>query len=149
MARGEHRAVSFFLVLAALTTADIDAVRAADQAYIDAWRKNDEAAVMATLWPNAVILPQSNPPRVGTDAIRAFWFQGPVTTVERFESTIEEVDGSSPFAYTRGRFELTFSWLQDGKRVRRSTRGTYLMLFLEKGGRWRISHRMWNGLPPP
>ena len=134
----------------ALDPADEKKVRAVNDAYVSAWRKNDPAAVLATFWPDAVIVPQGRGAIRGDDAIRRFWWPpGPPTTVTGFTHTTDEVGGSGSFAFTRGSFVLDFEWNADGGRKSQRNRGNYLMILRRgPGGEWRISHRMWSDLPP-
>jgi len=133
-----------------LTSADEARIRAVNEAYAAAWRKNDPAAVRATLWPDAVLVPQGSAPVKGLDAINRFWWppSGPRTTVTGFTVTTDEVGGTGAIGFARGSFQLDFSYVDEGKAVARRNRGNYLMLFTRKGtGEWRISHRMWSDLP--
>ena len=133
----------------ALPPTDVAKVRAVNDAYVSAWRKNDATAVLATFWPDAVLIPQGRATISGLDAIRRFWWPpGPPTTVTGFTHTTDEVDGSGSFAFARGSFVLDFEWEADGKRNRQRNRGNYLMVF-RRGptGEWRISRRMWSDLP--
>jgi uncharacterized protein (TIGR02246 family) len=134
---------------AALTAQDAQDVRAACQAYRDAWVANDAAAVMATLTDDAVLLPSGMAPIVGSAAIRAFWWPpgASATRILGMELSIEEVGGEGGLAYARGRGSLTFSYAKENKEVVVSQRHTFLnVLRREAKGQWRISHRMWSDL---
>lgn len=131
-----------------LNRADEEKVRAANTAYVAAWLKNDPNAVLATFWPDAVLIPQGLPQIRGIDAMKAFWFPpaGPRTTIHSFNFTADEVGGSGDIAYARGTFRFEYSvsgaqnWLHNS--------GNYLMLFRrDTAGTWRISHRMWGDSP--
>lgn len=127
-------------------------IRAVNESYAAGWRANDPDAVRATFWPDAVLIPQGSEPIRGMDAINRFWWPagGPATTVTAFTVTTDEVGGSGATAFARGSFRLDFSYLDGGKKVERTNRGNYLMIFTrKKAGEWRISHRMWADLPRP
>jgi uncharacterized protein (TIGR02246 family) len=133
-----------------LPPSDEARVRAVNEAYAEAWRKNDPAAVRATLRPDAVLIPQGNAPVRGIEGINRFWWpaDGPATTVIGFTITTDEVGGSGSTAFARGSFRLDFSYEDGGKAVSRTNRGNYLNLFSRDAkGEWRISHRMWSDLP--
>jgi ketosteroid isomerase-like protein len=133
----------------ALDPTDERKVRAVNDAYVTAWRKNDPSAVLATFWPDAVLIPQGRVAIRGIDEIRRYWWPpGPATTVTGFTHTTDEVGGNGSFAFTRGSFVLDFQWETDGETKTQRNRGNYLML-LRRGptGQWRISHRMWSDLP--
>jgi uncharacterized protein (TIGR02246 family) len=125
-------------------------VRAVDAAYAAAWVKNDPAAILATLWPDAVLVPPGRAPVVGVEEIRKFWWPagGPKTTVTAFASTIAQVGGSGSTAWALGTYQFDFWWEADGKRTERRNRGNALMVLRRSPeGEWRISHRMWSDLP--
>jgi uncharacterized protein (TIGR02246 family) len=125
-------------------------VRAVDAAYAGAWLKNEPAAVLATLWPDAVLVPPGRAPVVGVEEIRKFWWPagGPKTTVTTFESAITQVGGGGSTAWALGTYQFDFWWEVDGKRTERRNRGNALMVFRKStDGEWRISYRMWSDLP--
>ena len=133
-----------------LSPADERNVRAVDAAYAKAWVKNDPAAILATLWPDAVLVPPARAPIRGVEEIRKFWWPagGPKTTVTVFESSISQVGGTGPTAWALGTYQFDFWWEADGKRTERRNRGNALMVFRRSAaGEWRISHRMWSDLP--
>lgn len=132
-----------------LAPADEAKVRAANAAYVEAWRQNDPAAVLATVWPDAVLIPQGSAPVVGREAIRKFWWPpGSRTTIRRFTFTTDEIGGDGSLAWARGTFQFDFTYESQGKNSALANRGNYLNLFLRgPGGEWRISHRMWGDLP--
>jgi uncharacterized protein (TIGR02246 family) len=134
----------------ALVASEESKVRAVNEAYVSAWRNNDRAAVLATLWPDAVLIPQGSAPLRGFAAIDKFWWppHEPRTTVTGFRVTTDQVGGSGGVAFARGTFQLDFSYPKNGKTVTRTNRGNYLNLFSRNSsGEWRISHRMWSDLP--
>jgi uncharacterized protein (TIGR02246 family) len=133
-----------------LLPADEAKVRAVDAAYAAAWVRNDPTAILATLWPDAVLAPPGRAPVVGVEEIRKFWWPagGPKTTVTAFESTVVQVGGSGSTAWALGTYQFDFWWEADGKRTERRNRGNALMVFRRSPeGEWRMSHRMWSDLP--
>jgi len=137
--------VSSSLTAADLPSPDATAVRAVTQEYRDAWVANDDARVMATLTPTAILLPSGLPPIEGQAAIRRFWFPtaGPATVVTAMDLTIDEVIGGGDVAVVRGRGTLTF---QSGGAVT-SLRSTFInVLRRQRDGRWLIDRRMWSDL---
>jgi ketosteroid isomerase-like protein len=132
-----------------LSTADRSAAEAATLAYRDAWLANSPAAVMATLTPDAVLLPSGMEPIAGEIAIRAFWFpaDGPATTVTAMEQTVDGVEGSGDVAVVRGHGSLTFSIRGDGRDAVRSQGSTFVnVLRRQPDGSWKIAIRMWSDL---
>ncbi len=133
----------------AFSAQDAQDVKAACQAYRDAWVANDPAAVMATLTDDAVLLPSGMAPIVGSAAIKAFWWPpgAAATKILALDLSIDEMGGEGSTAYARGRGSLTYSYARDNKEVVVSQRHTFLnILRRPERGRWRISHRMWSDL---
>ena len=139
-----------FAISSGLSPAEVARVRLVNESYAAGWRKNDPAAVRATFWSDAVLIPQGSAPVRGMAAIDRFWWpaEGPKTTVTGFAVTTDEVGGSGSIAFARGTFRLDFSYEDGGKTVSRTNRGNYLNIFRRDAkGEWRISHRMWADLP--
>lgn len=127
----------------ALSDEERAAVAAADQAYADAWLTNDPDAVIATLAPDAVVVPSGMDPLHDEAAIRDFWFppDAPPAVIEEYTLDQEQIGGSGEFAFVRGSFTLAFEW--DGEPYR--SRGTYLsILRRDADGEWRIAVRSWS-----
>jgi uncharacterized protein (TIGR02246 family) len=133
-----------------LTPQDVGKVRAVNAAYVAGWLKNDANAVMETLWPDAVLIPQGRAPIQGFKAINEFWWPagGPRTTITSFTFTTDEIGGSGGTAYARGTYQFDFSYEENGRVSARHNSGNYLMVFRrDTAGTWRISHRMWGDAP--
>jgi uncharacterized protein (TIGR02246 family) len=125
------------------------AASAATLAYRDAWLSNAPEKVMATLTPDAVLLPSGMEPIAGAAAIRAFWWpaDGPATTITAMEQTIAEITGEGDLAIVRGHGSLTFTMRQDGRETTRTQRSTFLnVVGRQADGSWKITHRMWSDL---
>ena len=127
---------------------DQSRLKAVNDAYRAAWLAGDSAAVLRLFAPGAVLLPHhGDPPVVGLDAIRAFWWPAgaPPTSVTALDITSEgaEVNGDQGLLW--GRFTLVFSFEMEGRNRSLRNAGTYLMV-LRRGsdGEWRITHRMWD-----
>lgn len=133
-----------------LTTQDIEAVRALEEAYRTGWLANDSSAVMATLEPDAVLMPAGIQPLVGAAAIRTYWWpdDGSETTIESYDIVIEEIDGSGSFAYLRGRGSLAFTYRDATGAVSQLTSQAVHLSVARRGsdGEWRISRRAWSAI---
>jgi uncharacterized protein (TIGR02246 family) len=128
--------------------ADGRSLRAVNDAYRAAWLAGDSAAVLRLFAPDGVLLPHhGDPPVVGLQAIRAFWWppEAPPTTVTSMDITTDGVDASGDQGVLWGRFTLAFSFEVDGHRRSMRNAGTYLMILRRApDGAWRITHRMWD-----
>ena len=128
--------------------ADLSDLRAVNDAYRVAWLAGDSAAVLRLFAPDAVLLPHhGDPPIVGQEAIRAFWWPpaSPPTTVTSLDITTDGAEASGERGILWGRFKLAFSFEAEGRRRSMSNAGTYLMVLRHTpDGGWRITHRMWD-----
>ncbi len=132
-----------------LSADDVAKIKAVNEAYVAAWLKNDSTAVMKTLAPNAVLIPQGSRAIEGMKAIKQFWWpSGGKTTVTGFTITMDEIGGEGELAYVRGTFRLSFTYEDGSNKLERTNNGNYLMIMKRQtDGAWRISHRMWGDLP--
>jgi uncharacterized protein (TIGR02246 family) len=127
-------------------------LRAVNDTYRSAWLAGDSAAVLRLFAPDAVLLPHhGDPPVVGLDAIRRFWWPAgsSPTTITELEVTTDGagVDGGTGTLW--GRFSLAFSYEDGGRRRSVRNAGTYLMVLRRSSaGEWRITHRMWDDPVP-
>jgi uncharacterized protein (TIGR02246 family) len=126
-----------------LSNADREAVIRVTREYRDAWLANDAERVMATLDPEAVLLPSSMNPIEGAAAIRKFWFgPGPPTTVTAMEQEVRRVTGAGDVAVVRGQGSLTFR-IGDNAPV---TQHSWFLNVLrrQRDRRWLIVERAWS-----
>ncbi|MCI0691456.1 DUF4440 domain-containing protein [candidate division KSB1 bacterium] len=132
-----------------LSADDTVKIKAVNEAYVSAWLKNDSTAVIKTLAPNAVLIPQGSRAIEGMKAIKQFWWpSGGKTTVTAFTITTEEIGGEDELAYVRGAFTLSFIYEDANNKLERTNNGNYLMIVKRQAdGAWRISHRVWGDLP--
>jgi ketosteroid isomerase-like protein len=136
---------------AALSAADLGAVRALDSAYVAAWLRDDTAGVMRTLAPDAVLMPVGRHPLTTPDEIRAFWWpsDGSHTRILGFQRTIDEIDGKGDVVWVRGRDTLSFNY--DKASTHSSLRilsMTFAIVRRQPDSSWRISRMMWGTLLP-
>ena len=130
---------------AALSRADETEIRGTMHLYVTAWLARDNAAVMALLTHDSVLIPNEKPAYVGADAIRNYWFpagQAPVV-LTRFETTIDQLSGSRDMAFVRG--TQVIEWTASGERWR--TRGNYLTVLRKVAGAWRIAVQVAGNSP--
>lgn len=135
----------------ALTEEDRQAIRALDSAYVDAWLRDDTAAVMATLAPGAILMPAGVRPLEGDSAIRSFWWptDGSRTRILAYETTVDEIDGGDSLAFVRGTGALHFVYEKDPTRLEQASRNmTLTVVARQADGSWRIHRRMWGPLSP-
>jgi ketosteroid isomerase-like protein len=125
---------------------DLETMRSASRAYMEAWLSNDPEAVMATFEPEPVLSPSGLPFLEGQEAARGFWWPegSPPTTVTTFDYRQLEARASGDIGYVRGTHTLVFEYA--GKTY--TNRGKYLhILHRNPEKEWRISHHFWDDFP--
>jgi uncharacterized protein (TIGR02246 family) len=130
-----------------LTARDSSAIDSVKTAYVRAWLADDTSGVLATLDPQAVLLPPGRLPVTGHDAIRQFWWppDGSHTTITSFTWTLDELEGTPEMAYTRGVSNLVWRYVKDTVRSEQTSRNISLtILRRDADGRWRIVRQMWG-----
>lgn len=121
-------------------------VRAVDAAYVKAWLDNDEGAVLATLAPDAVMMPAGQYPLITADEIKGFWWpkDGSTTKILSFQRTIDELAVSGDLAFARGTDSVTFTYDKGGVRSQQTSHSMTLAVYRkQRDGSWRISRMMW------
>jgi ketosteroid isomerase-like protein len=136
--------------VSAFSDEELGDIQALETAYVEAWERNDRAAVMSIVDDDAVLLPSGMEPIAGRRAIEAFWWpeNGPVTTVTSYATEIDEIGGSGDVAWVRGRGALSFQWEEQGV-VRDQTSHSVFLMTARRGadGTWKLKTRMWSNLP--
>ncbi len=135
----------------ALSPADERAIRQVDSLYVAAWLRDDTAAVLRTLTPDAVLMPAGQRPLATPNDIRAFWWptDGSRTKILTFHRVIDEIAGGANLAWVRGTDTLTFTYDKGQTHSQLASRSMTLAVFRRQlDGSWRISRMMWGTLAP-
>ena len=128
-----------------LSEEDVAAIRAANDEWIQAYRDNDVAALVALYSDDAVIMPPNGSVIEGRAAILAY--HEAVTVTEYSESTLE-IDGRDGIAYIRGTSSMVGIG-GDGEAVTASDK-FLAILRRQADGSWLFTHEIWNSdLPLP
>jgi ketosteroid isomerase-like protein len=154
--QGEEVTEEAGVKVGALTDEDVAAIKASTEAYVQAMRSKDWAAlaalyteVAALYTEDAVWMPPNQPIIRGRAAIQAWNEAYPPVT--EFNLTIEEIDGFGNLAYVRGASSTTME-PEGAPEPIRST-GKYIEIRRkQQDGSWLISIDIFNSalpLPPP
>lgn len=130
-----------------LSEEDVAAIRAAADVWVQAFRDNDDATLVALYSDDAAIMPPNEPPVDGRAAIRAY-HEADLLTVTEYSESIIEIDGRDGLAYIRGTSSMV-GISEDGEPVTES--GKFLVIFRKQpDGSWLVTHEIWNSdLPLP
>ena len=123
------------------------AVREIDAAYVAAWLRNDQRAVLATLADDAVLMPAGQYPLATANHIRQFWWpaDGSITRILSFHRTIDELVVVGDAAYARGSDTVTFTYDMGSTHTEQTSQSMTLTVYRRQGiGPWRISRMMWG-----
>jgi uncharacterized protein (TIGR02246 family) len=130
-----------------LNPADSAAITHVQSAYVRAWLADDTAGVLATLNPDAILLPPGHQPVQGHQAIRAYWWpdDGSHTKITGFTWDVAEVLGSGTLAVARGLSTVSWTYTKDTVQSAQTVRNLSLSV-LARGpdGEWRIVRQMWG-----
>ena len=132
-------------------SADERAIRQVDSLYVAAWLRDDTAAVLRTLAPDAVLMPAGQRPLATPNEIRAFWWpsDGSRTKILTFHRVIDEIAGDANFAWVRGTDTLTFLYDKGQTHSQLASRSMTLAVLRRQPDRsWRISRMMWGTRAP-
>ena len=135
----------------AFSSADERAIRHIDSLYVAAWLRDDTAAVLRTLAPDAVLMPAGQRALATPNDIRAFWWptDGSRTKILTFYRVIDEIAGDANLAWVRGTDTLTFTYDKGQTHSQLASRSmTLAVLRRQPDGSWRIS-RMMGGTRAP
>jgi uncharacterized protein (TIGR02246 family) len=128
--------------------ADSDAVRAAEQAQLAAYRARDAGAVVAGYAADASVIVAGQPPASGREAIRgnvARMMADPAFSIS-LENRKTEVGGA--LAYTRGVYRVTYTQPGSGQPAREE--GQYLTVFRRQAdGAWKAVEDVAARTDPP
>lgn len=126
---------------------DFARLEALDQAYASEWIEGDADGVMSLFTHDATLVPHhGDPPILGHEAIRSFWFNPdyPPTVVPEWTRDAQEVLVLGDVGIVRGRARLT--WEYDGMRTT-IPEGNYVMVAVRVNDGWKIRMLTWNDDP--
>jgi ketosteroid isomerase-like protein len=132
----------------AFTDADVTAIRAQIDRYVQAALAGDWNAWGLTLAEDVVVMPPNGAPITGRAAATAF-IQG-FGRLSSFTVNVDEVSGAGDLAYTRGTFAFSAT-LPDSTSLTDS--GSFLEIHARGDGSWPYTHLIWHSdlpvAPPP
>jgi uncharacterized protein (TIGR02246 family) len=132
----------------ALSTRDVEAIRAVIEAYRTSWLRGDAKSVLATFTSDAVLLPAHGAPWIaGAASITSYWWppNAPAATITRLDITVEAVEGNCGVASVYGRDDVEWTQVEGGVTRTHGHPGTYLNVMRKlPDGSWRIARHMWD-----
>jgi len=134
--------------VAGLADEDVAAIRASTEAYLQAWKSGDDAALAALFTEDGILMPPNESAIQARDAIRA-WEDLPPPIEANL--TIVEIDGRGDLAYVRGTYTDTYKAIDKPGLIQDT--GKYIeILRKQQDGSWLIAILIFNSdlpLTPP
>jgi uncharacterized protein (TIGR02246 family) len=114
-----------------------------DEKWLEAFNKNDAAALTSLYTADAVLLPQGvDQPIIGTDNIRKFMDEMLKQKLDNMVLPVVEANMIDPkHLYQAG------TWSADAGA--QHVNGTYLDVIVQDGDNWKFRASTWNMMPPP
>lgn len=134
---------------AALSSEDINKIRAVNKSYVSGWLNNDSTAVLDLFLDNATIIPSGLNPYRGRNELKGFWFpdDSSETVIHKYETEILDLQGSSDFAYTLERGFLSFTYKKGDFSMSKETNAHATTVYAkQENGEWKILTRMWTDI---
>jgi ketosteroid isomerase-like protein len=132
-----------------LSNRDLDAIKQIEETYRTAWLKNDEKTILSLFWDEAMLYPNGNTPVKGKSEMQKFWFapSDTITTINQYETQIDEIYGDKNLAYLTGTNELYWSTEKKDKTElkRFISKGYFIGVYVKRGKEWRILKQFWSG----
>ncbi len=128
---------------------DVAAIRSIEETFRTAWLKNDERTIMSLFSSDASLYPGGAKPLKGLDSLQKYWFGASdvVTTIERFEVVIEDVEGTPAFATVTGSDVIHWSTVKKDGTGRKQfvSKGHFVALYIKNNSRWLMHKRFAAG----
>lgn len=120
-------------------------ITAANQQFMDAFRRLDAAGIAALYTEDAKILPPGAEMMTGKEAIQSFW-QGVMDMgIKEAKLEIVEVQSEGDLAYEVSRFTLTGQQV-GGENIQLT--GKYVVVWKNREGSWKLHADIWNTNAP-
>lgn len=128
---------------------DVEAIKQIEETYRTAWLKNDEKTILSLFWIDGMLFPNGNTPVKGIDEMRKFWFapSDTITTINSYETKIDEIYGEKDLAYAVGTNELHWSTIKrDNTELKRFvSKGYFIAIYVRRNRVWKILKQSWSG----
>lgn len=132
-----------------LKSKDIEAIKRIEETYRTSWLKNDEKTILALFWEDGMLYPNGNTPVKGIEEMRKFWFapSDTITTINTYETKVDEIYGEKNLAYSVGTNELHWSTEKKDKTElkRFVSKGYFISVYVKRNGVWKILKQSWSG----
>jgi uncharacterized protein (TIGR02246 family) len=118
-----------------------NAIRAANESFMSAFKRADAGAVAALYTETAKLLPPDSDMLTGRAAIESFWRAAMNIGIK--EATLEtlDVEQREDLAVETGRYRLT---IQAEQAESMTDVGKYVVVWKKDGGVWRVHIDIWN-----
>lgn len=119
-----------------------DAIVAANEQFMTAFSKNDDAAMAALYTEDAKLMPSNSDFVSGNEAVQAFWKSVFGMGIIKAKLETLEVEGMGDTACEVGKYTLYI----EGEQVADS--GKYVVIWKMVNGQWKLHRDIWNTSMP-
>ncbi|WP_436517402.1 hypothetical protein [Ekhidna sp. To15] len=146
----------YLLVLAAtfsciqssdLKPSDIAEIKELEKGYVDGWfAENQQEAVLKVFDEDVAFIPHhGDDPVIGKENLREFfWPDGIGGIVHSFNHYPDAIEGNNGVAWIRGRFDVKYSWIDQGDTTTTFNEGNYVLIARKKEQEWKIATFIFN-----
>ena len=120
-----------------------DQIRRCNDAFEDAFTRQDSAGIAKLYTSDALLLPPGAGEQKGTSAIQHFWQGAMEMGIAQARLTTHEADAYGDTAVETGRFVLS------GTNGDPLDQGKYVVIWKQQSGQWLLHRDIWNSSNPP
>ena len=115
---------------------------AANEKFVAAFSRGDEAAIASLYGKDGQVLPPHNQAISGKEAIQAFWKSVMNMGIKAAKLETLEVDNYGDTASELGKYSL------QGEAGQEVDTGKYIVIWKLEGGQWKLHRDIWNSSRP-
>jgi uncharacterized protein (TIGR02246 family) len=117
-------------------------IMAANEQFMDAFRRGDAAGLAALYTEQGQALPPNSDIASGRQAIQAVWQGAMDAGIKGAQLDTLEVDGNADTAYEVGKYTLL------GETGQMLDTGKYVVVWKREAGQWKLHRDIWNSSRP-
>ena len=119
-----------------------DAIAAANENFMAAWKRGDAAGLAALYTENGQVLPPNSDFVTGKEAIQAFWQALFDMGIKELKLKVVEVEGHGDTAIEVSKYTI------HGEEGQELGKGKYIVIWKQKEGQWKLHRDIYNSSMP-
>jgi uncharacterized protein (TIGR02246 family) len=118
------------------------AIEAANEAFMDAFKRSDAAGLAALYTADGQVLPPNGEPVAGHEHLQVFWQTLMDAGIQEAELKIDEVEDHGDTAIELSKYVLR------GGEGQQLDQGKYIVIWKQDGGQWKLHRDIFNSSLP-